>query len=337
MNQVEKNKILKQVSSILHFCQEIVSRLSSSSSSPSPEVNNNFNILDNWAATLPTIPVEASVTKHYNDQIGELANTDKAKEAHEELIETIAEFRDKKQELHDIVDCDNDLWWDSSYPPLQFYTLVFDDDEVSLYDADESSFNLMHSVMMENMLEHSDVAEDMSMQPAMLEVVLMQSVLSFLSAEIPNAIYDPNWREERKKKAIHPEFYTLWNHYDSIFTDVKDDLVPEIPEPENIYHTIDLFNVNARFIGNIPKPDSFPVLGVSQDPDFYHKRYERDDTTKHFLKSFPHGALYGYETDIGIVAPPTDPIHGYILRRGSWILHAVKPEEARRHTSRRRG
>ena len=206
----------------------------------------------------------------------------------------------------------------------------------------------MQSVMTENMLEHSDVAEDVfeksaitedvSMQPAMLEVMLMQSVLSFLSAEIPNAIYDPNWREERKKKAIHPEFYTLWNHYDSIFTDVKDDLIPEITEPENIYHTIDLFNVNARFINNIPKPDWYPVLGVSQDPDFYHKRYDRDDTTKHFLKSFPHGALHGYETDIGIVAPPTDPIHGYILRNGSWILKAVKPgDRSSRCSSRRRG
>ena len=66
----------------------------------------------------------------------------------------------------------------------------------------------------------------------------------------------------------------LWTSYQSIFTVEKDDYVPQMPAPENIYHTIDLFNVNARFIGNIPKPDSFPVLGVSQDPDFYHKRYD---------------------------------------------------------------
>ena len=129
----------------------------------------------------------------------------------------------------------------------------------------------------------------------------------------------------------------LWTSYQSIFTVEKDDYVPQMPAPENIYHTIDLFNVNARFIGNIPKPDCYPVLGVSQDPDFYHTRYDRDDTTKHFLKSFPHGGLYGYETDIGIVAPPTDPIHGYILRRGSWVLHAVKPGEEQVSRRRRRG
>ena len=109
-------------------------------------------------------------------------------------------------------------------------------------------------------------------------------------------------------------------------------------EPDNIYHTIDLFNVNSRFIENIPKPNHYPVLGVSQDPDFYHKWYPKDDTTKHFLKSFPHGALYGYETNIGIVAPPTDPIHGYIWseRFGSFVLHAVKPGDSPRTNPRRR-
>ena len=77
MNQFEKNEILQQVSSILQFCQVIVSKLSFSN------------------------PVkEASTTEHYNDHIRELANTDK--EAHQELKETIAEFRDEEQEHHDI-------------------------------------------------------------------------------------------------------------------------------------------------------------------------------------------------------------------------------------------
>ena len=50
MNHVEKNEILQQVGSILHFCHEIVSRLSTLESSAPvqhqvnfPEVNNNFD------------------------------------------------------------------------------------------------------------------------------------------------------------------------------------------------------------------------------------------------------------------------------------------------------
>ena len=44
--------------------------------------------------------MQASITEHYNDQIRQLANTDK--EAHKELIETITKFRDEEQEHHDI-------------------------------------------------------------------------------------------------------------------------------------------------------------------------------------------------------------------------------------------
>ena len=340
MNQVEKNNLLQQVSSILQFCQEIVSRLSSSSSSLPPEVNNNFNDLDKEAATLSTIAVEASVAEHYNDQIRELPNPDE--ETHKELIETIAKFRDEKQEHHDIVDVDNDLWWDNSYPPLHFYTLVYDDDELSLFDVDSSS-SLHQLSMTEDGLMLSAMMEDVSMQVAMLEDkpdnVLMNSVLQFLHDEIPSAIYDPNWREERKKKAIHPEFYSLWKFSNSIFTDVKDEevIISPMAVDEIKYHTIDLHSVNARFIGNIPKPDYHPVHGVSQDPDFYHRWYPRDEPVKTFLKPFPFGGGYGYDTDVGIVPPPTDPIHGYVWRGGGWVLHAVKPGEGSSVPRRRRG
>ena len=145
----------------------------------------------------------------------------------------------------------------------------------------------------------------------------MQSVVQFLRIATPNAIYDPNWREVQRRKAVDPELYTLWNCFESIFTDVKDDDVniPEEAAPEITYHTIDLYNVNSRFIDNIPKPNRYPVLGVSPDPDFYHKWYQTGDPYKRsqkFLDPAPFGSLFGYETDIGIVPPSTEPIHGYV-------------------------
>ena len=176
-------------------------------------------------------------------------------------------------------------------------------------------------------------------QPAMTDNVLMQSVLQCLSVATHNAIYVPNWRQENIKKMIVPELLSAWTNSDEIFGDVKpgDDDIPKVVKPDDIYHTIDLYNVNQRFIENIPKPNSYPVLGVSQDPDFYHKRYDRGDSTKTFLSSFPHGALSGYETNLGIVAPPKEPIHGYIWSDHfrSFVLHAVRPGEGSR--SRRRG
>ena len=171
--------------------------------------------------------------------------------------------------------------------------------------------------------------------------VLMQSVVKFLNVVTPDAIYHPNWREEQKRKAVHPEFYNLWKSYDSIFTDVKDDNVDIIkdPAPAIRYHSIDLFNVNTRFIENIPKPSSFPIHGVSPDPDFYHKLARGEGEYSHkifyrFNRHSPFGSDYGYETHIGIVPPPTDPVHGYIWCEGSWKLYAVKPGEV--SSSRRR-
>ena len=64
MNEFEKNQILTKVSYVLQFCQEIVSRLSSTS--PAEEVNNNHNL---------------------------------DKDTHKELIETIAKFSDEEQRM----------------------------------------------------------------------------------------------------------------------------------------------------------------------------------------------------------------------------------------------
>ena len=79
---------------------------------------------------------EASTTEHYNNHVRELANTDK--EAHKELTETIAKFRDKEQE-EDVPD-DDELWWDTHYPTSHFYTLVYEDDDLSLFGVEEESY-----------------------------------------------------------------------------------------------------------------------------------------------------------------------------------------------------
>ena len=342
MNQIEKDEILKKVGSVLQFCHDIVSRLSSpccssSSTSASIELNNNI--------------------KRSNHQQRSNRGDKKYSDVEEDVEDLDNDFQEEELSQDEVGDkIEDDLWWDSNYPPLQFYTLVYDDDLSSLYNYDDTSkeYDSMPSDMSEDMLIQSLTSEDMLIQSPTLEDeliqsptpenVLMHSVIQFLHTEIPNAIYDPNWREERKKKAVHPEFYTLWTNFYLIFTDEKDDDdIPHMPAPENIYHTIDLFNVNTRFIDNIPKPNRYPVLGVSNDPDFYHLWYQTGDPYKRsqkFLEPFPFGSEFGYVTNIGIVPPSSDPIHGYIWSEqygGSFVLHAIKPGEGRRHSPRRRG
>ena len=232
MNQVEKNEILKQVSSVLQFCQDIVLRLSSSSS-PVPKVNN------------------------YDINTGMEA-------AHKELMETNTDPREEEQEHHDI-DCENDLWWDAQYPPSRFYTLVFDDDDVSLYSLDETYADFLLPLdMLEDVRLPSDQNNVMEVTNNVInsvktENVLMLSVLSLLDVAATNAIYDSNWRESQRRKAVQPEFFSLWNSYDSIFTDVKDEDVIISPEaaPEITYHTIDLSTTSTAGLLTI-----FPNLTV---------------------------------------------------------------------------
>ena len=313
MNQVEKSEILQKVSSILQFCQEILSKLSSSSA-PEEEVNNNDNL---------------------------------DKEANKELIETITKFRDEEQEHHDI-DCEDDLWWDTHYPPSHFYTLVFDDDNVSLYSLDTSYADfLLPSDMLEDVRLPSDTLGDGNRMTnksrdvsRMSENLLMQSVVKFLFVATPNAIYDPKWRQKYIQKWVVPELLPVWTNADDIFDDKPGDDVQCAP-PVIQYPSIDLHNVNTRFIDNIPKPSLFPVHGVSSDPDFYHKwipSHEPYKSIQKFLERNPFGSEYGYDTNIGVVLPSTEPVHGYIWVKGEgWKLHAVKPGEGIRSSFRRRG
>ena len=106
-------------------------------------------------------------------------------------------------------------------------------------------------------------------------------------------------------------------------------------------YKVDFNKMNSHFIRNIPEPVFFPVLGCSQDPMFYCKEgmlSTNNPERNYYNKScenrnyrYPHGGIYGYETDVGIVPVPAEPIHGHVWKNGheirdrndgKWIVHA---------------
>ena len=87
---------------------------------------------------------------------------------------------------------------------------------------------------------------------------------------------------------------------------------------------VDFFQLNQQFIGNIPKPYLHPIFGCSNDAKFY-ARVDHCTGIKNFYKEFPHSSEYGYTTNMGIVAMPDYPIHGYIWSGGAWMVHASLP------------
>ena len=332
MNQFEKNEILAQIGKVLEFCHKIVAKLST------------YDVGTQFSKETPIEDEDDEMRKFIETEMSRMkgsTTTTVDDNDGDEDVQSDRVYGERKM-TKDLIrdDCSDSSYGHASGSSSGYGSNVqYDGEEDRQYGRHSTSTPLQRWPTYVNITE---VAKEPLMSETTMketENVLMESVLQFLHDVTPDAIYHPNWREELKRKAIHPEFYNLWTSYDAIFSDVKDDSVDiiKVPAPDNIYHTIDIFNVNQRFIENIPKPNSYPVLGVSQDPDFYHKSYGRDNPTKSFLSSFPHGALSGYETNLGIVAPPTDPIHGYIWSDHfrSFVLHAVRPGEGSR--SRRRG
>ena len=188
------------------------------SSSTAVEMNNNND----------------NITKHFNDEIRKLANSDK--EVHKELVETITKFRDEEDDA-----TEDDLWWDSSSPPPQFYTLVFYDDDVSLYilDADmvEEAEPEITTGKSKDMTVMTGKSRDMTLMMGksrdkmMSENKLMQSVVQFLLASTPDSVYKPNLREEYVRKWIVPELFPVWTNAEEIFDDNKpvDDDMKYVP------------------------------------------------------------------------------------------------------------
>ena len=130
---------------------------------------------------------------------------------------------------------------------------------------------------------------------------------------------------------------------------------------------VDFYQVKPHLHRKLPKPALFPVQSCSNDPDFYMKctgpkssqicNKEHDgelhedlneklapigptqhagsclwekhqhQSTSLFSRSDPFGHLPGFDTSLGVVAVPDEPIGGYIYAGGAgdstvWRLHA---------------
>ena len=351
MLEIERSELLQQVSVILQQCQIIVSRLSSSSpvpvcecqsSAPVQDHNDNYwwdgytsqlsqfsnefySLLsldyddlfeddDNEDAeiTRPEVSMSSSIMSKSSSGFGDCSSTKLSKEG----ISSISSNRYtccRKCECYNGAGCGH-VTGEYRYPP----------------DSSQRQEDKCHPVA-------EKICQDDPFR---------SKILQFLSTSCPNDVYNKSWREDRLKEAlVAQEFFSLWINCHLLFQDVleKDENI-NVAEfsPEIKYCSIDLQNVNARFIGNIPKPSYVPIQGVSQDPDLYHKLYPRNDYYQvqryyKFNEPHPFGSAYGYETDVGIVPPPTDPVHGYVWKGGGWVLHAVMPGERSSSTKRRRG
>ena len=198
MKEDLKNELLKQVGTVLQFCQEIVSKLSS------PQCCNH-----NTSEYESLVNLSDIITKTF------ISDFDSQYELSASRSSESSTSLQRWPTYHNIPKVADNY----AIPKVaDEYTIPQADDEYKVLSKVADKFNLL--------------AEDVTMRksdmtiPTKPENVLMKSVVEFLNVVTPDAIYHPNWREEQKRKAVHPEFYNLWNSYDSIFSDDKDDNGP---------------------------------------------------------------------------------------------------------------
>ena len=96
----------------------------------------------------------------------------------------------------------------------------------------------------------------------------ISKMLNFMLKIAPSRKYSKLRSDKRKKrkmmKYVHAELSSIWRNCEELFPrSVK--LEVEL----NIVPRVDWSKFNSRMIKNIPSPFTYPVHGVSNDPEFY--------------------------------------------------------------------
>ena len=168
----------------------------------------------------------------------------------------------------------------------------------------------------------------------------ISSLLTFVSRIAPGDVFSATKSVRRKKKrmmkSVHPVLRCLFKHSLDLFTPAPGPVLNQRPPVP----VVDWTRVNERSLGNLPKPQMFPKLGCSDDPNIYadrihdHGAHGRINTgTIHAKEPYPFGVDYGFMTDLGVISvnkgdhmedPYQHVIQGHVWSRElhRWVIHA---------------
>ena len=205
-------------------------------------------------------------------------------------------------------------------------------------DLDEADLNIAHRVLLRRRAvpcnpstadeDHNSSTNTTTATKSKQAITLIDKVITFLPKIAPNLIFSKKKSGRRRKKMIskkvHPELRVLWQSFGKILPSEEDG------KGVSIYPRVDWNKVNQRMIKNIPEPGSFPVHGVSEDPDFYKMIREHNlegwpPASQFHNTPYPFGHKQGYYTSAGVIPPVFDDvIHGYIWSEEDkrFVIHA---------------
>ena len=139
-------------------------------------------------------------------------------------------------------------------------------------------------------------------------------------------------RKERRKvtRSVHCDLRTVWQHASEFCSP------PEVPEPvdttpASLYPQVDWAQVNYRFLGNLPKPEMYPIQSCWTEEDDREYKGWNDPTNynyRHWRCGNPFGNMPGFLTEDGVIPPGGNgqALHGYIWsdQYGGWVIQNKK-------------
>ena len=156
----------------------------------------------------------------------------------------------------------------------------------------------------------------------------------------PNLRYKPKNLRRKKFKVIPYEFASVWKNVSSIFSEDEG----SNHSKETILPKVAWEKVNVGGLKKLPSPKKFPILSASLDPTFYLKDCSCQKTKEgilcactvcdarqaKYLRVYPHGFVYGFPTNLGVIPVPDTPMFGHVWddSSSSWMLHAeISPDD----------
>ena len=180
---------------------------------------------------------------------------------------------------------------------------------------------------------------DSTSSPSQANNIFINDLTSFIARAAPSGVFSRRKAKRRRAKlmrnCVHPELFSAWYHASQLFSPSKPSSSNTTTSPKPL-PTISLKDVNSFAMRNVPKPSLYSVQGCSSDAAFYRTK---------FARCAPFGSLYGYNTNLGVVPVPDEPVFGHVWdhNAGGWLLNAtfvkeevfIKPKRISRASQRR--
>ena len=253
---------------------------------------------------------------------------------------------------------DKSLAWDSG-EDFNLYEEDDGDDEKSSEDDDHGPIKFSDSESDDEVPPPPPGQLSLESKEDFVKLVLMKKEMGFINGQKASSgaiLRAPEWGPPLPESSDEDDENMAESRPESVpDTPAEDECAKYVKEmttrinllaPDGKYkvtkplkYKVDFNKMNSHFIRNIPEPVFYPVLGCSQDPDFYRQEGMLTNPERNYYNKslenrnyrYPHGGIYGYDTDVGIVPVPDEPIHGHVWKNGheirnrndgKWIVHA---------------